>query len=340
MSKTKKDLIIIGAGLSGLYLATLLREEFNVTILEARERLGGRILTQDGHDLGPSWIWSHQKKILALTQELNLELFSQYTIGEALYDSPSGVHRFNAPPSAPCARMVGGLDMLVQALFSKLDAQKIYKNEQVEKVSYENYTIKVKTSTQEYRADYVLSTLAPRLAYESIEYEPALDSKIEKKLLDTPTWMGNISKCVIEFEEAFWKYEGLSGFIYSPLGPLGEIHDASTADKAALFGFVYSKSSTADIIEDVKAQMLRLFGHKAKSITNIYFTNWKNERFSSSTYDSKALSSHPDYGLTLSSFNDKLIFMGTETSFDNGGYLEGAIASALEVSKKLKLVSY
>ena len=337
ISKTKKDLIIIGAGLSGLYIATLLKEEFNIIIIEARDRLGGRILTENGHDLGPSWIWSHQKKILALISELNLELFSQYTKGDALYDSPEGVQRFNAPPSAPSARMVGGLEMLVQALSSKLDAQMIHKNEQVQKVSYEKNIIKVKTSTKEYSVDYVLSTLAPRLAYDSIEYEPVLDAKIKQKLLETPTWMGNSAKCVIEFEDAFWKDEGLSGFIYSPIGPLGEIHEASTKDKAALFGFVHSKASTSNIKKDVKEQMLRLFGEKANSITNIYFKDWKKDRLSSSTYDDKGLSSHPDYGLTLSSFDDRLIFMGTETSFDNGGYLEGAIVSALEVLKRLKV---
>ena len=74
----KKDLIIIGAGLSGLYAATLLQDKFNIIILEARERLGGRIYTQEGHDLGPSWIWPHQHHILSLIKELELNLFSQY----------------------------------------------------------------------------------------------------------------------------------------------------------------------------------------------------------------------------------------------------------------------
>ena len=50
----KKDLIIIGAGLSGLYAASLLQDTYNIIILEARDRLGGRILTEEGHDLGPS----------------------------------------------------------------------------------------------------------------------------------------------------------------------------------------------------------------------------------------------------------------------------------------------
>ena len=54
-----KNIIIIGAGLSGIYAATLLQKKYNVTILEARDRIGGRVLTVDGFDMGPSWVWQH-----------------------------------------------------------------------------------------------------------------------------------------------------------------------------------------------------------------------------------------------------------------------------------------
>ena len=76
-----KNVIIIGAGLSGIYAATLLQKHFNVTILEARDRIGGRILTVDGFDMGPSWVWSHQHHILQLIRENRLELFAQHTKG-------------------------------------------------------------------------------------------------------------------------------------------------------------------------------------------------------------------------------------------------------------------
>jgi len=62
----KPKLCIIGAGLSGLYSAILLQDHYEVTIIEARNRTGGRIMMLDGHDLGPSWIWPHQKNILRL----------------------------------------------------------------------------------------------------------------------------------------------------------------------------------------------------------------------------------------------------------------------------------
>jgi monoamine oxidase len=57
------DLIVIGAGLSGLALAPAATERgADVVVLEARMRIGGRVLshrTEAGaSNLGPAWVWS------------------------------------------------------------------------------------------------------------------------------------------------------------------------------------------------------------------------------------------------------------------------------------------
>ena len=58
--------LIIGGGLAGLTAARLLHHAgIGFQLLEARDRLGGRILStdasgevsDDGFDLGPSWFW-------------------------------------------------------------------------------------------------------------------------------------------------------------------------------------------------------------------------------------------------------------------------------------------
>lgn len=313
-----------------------MEHEFNVIVLEARDRLGGRIHTVDGHDLGPSWIWSHQKNCLNLIDELGLQIFPQYDKGLALYDAPDGIEKFNPQPSAPSSRLKGGLKTLIDSLENKLQKSKIFTNTQVIELSEQNTLINIITNNGKYEADYVLSTLPPRLSAQNIRYTPNLDINDSSVMMSTNTWMGSSAKCVIEFEEAFWKDMGLSGFIYSPVGPLGEIHDASTSDKAALFGFVNSKVNTSDIKEKVKEQMQRLFGSKGELITNIYFIDWREEEFSSVQRDRIPLREHPQYGLSITHFNEKLFFIGTETAFDNGGYIEGALISAKSIVKKLK----
>jgi len=331
-----KNIIIIGAGLSGLYAATLLQKHYNVTILEARDRIGGRVLTVNGFDMGPSWIWQHQKNILQLIQENNLELFAQYTQGDALYDTPGRVERFTPPPSAPSGRIKGGVIVLLEALANKLILDTIKLNSPVISLENSHEDVIIKTDNKTYIADIVINTLPPRLAVASITYTPELPQDIVQNLANIPTWMGNSAKCTVVFKTPFWRAQGLSGFSFSHVGPLGEIHDACTEEKAALFGFFHAQAKNKSK-EAVREQMKRLFGDDAKQITDIYITDWTQEEYSSVKEDHKAMTTHPNYGHNSTAYNDTLIFMGTESAFQDGGYLEGCIVSVKKLVEDLKV---
>lgn len=69
------DVIIIGAGIAGLAARELQAQNLQVLILEARDRLGGRIWTNRQLniplDLGASWIHGVQKNpIMQLARQL------------------------------------------------------------------------------------------------------------------------------------------------------------------------------------------------------------------------------------------------------------------------------
>lgn len=330
----KKKLLIIGAGLSGLYSAVLLQDRYDVTIVEARERTGGRVMAMGGHDMGPSWVWGHQKNILRLIETLGLELFPQYVEGLAWYDAPDGVQRFNPTAGVPSYRVKGGIGQIVAALEKRLH-KAVHLNEKVLSLTESEEKIVVKTATDSYEADRVIVTLPPRLAAESIEYFPALPSALQTQLQNIPTWMGYSAKCVIEYKEPFWREEGLSGFAVSHLGPLGEVHDACTADKAALFGFVHSHVKCEDLEEAVITQLIRLYGRKAAHPSEVYLVDWKKERYTSTPLDAMPLRQHPSYGFDAAHMNGKVIFAGTESAFGEGGYLEGAIVSAMQTARSL-----
>ena len=330
----KKNLVIIGAGLSGLTSAVLLQDRYNVTIIEARDRTGGRIMGIDGHDMGPSWVWPHQKNILKLIETLELELFSQYTQGLASYDAPDGVQHFRPSQTVPSFRIRGGITQMIMALEKRLETP-VNLNEKVLSLTQSNEKIAVKTTEKTYEADKVISTLPPRLAVESIVYAPALPQALHTQMQKIPTWMGYAAKCVIEYPDAFWREEGFSGFAISHLGPLGEIHDACTQDKAALFGFVHSHAKYENLQEDIIQQLTRLYGRKAANPSKFHLVDWKKEPYTSTRLDAMPLREHPSYGFSATHFDDRLVFSGTESAFGEGGYLEGAVTSALDLLKNL-----
>jgi monoamine oxidase len=327
-----KNIAIIGGGLSGLYAATLLQNTHNVTLFEARERLGGRVYTIDGFDLGPSWIWPHQNRILALIRSLGLSVFRQYESGEALYETPHGIQRFNPAPNAPSGRIMGGIGVLIDQLVRRLHSTQINLSERVHSLTSENDHIILTTDKDEYRFDHVIITLPPRLTQQSLRFEPPLPIKLQNDLVSIPTWMGHSVKCVIEFKTPFWREMGLSGFCFSHSGPMGEIHDACTFERYALFGFIRSDTDISTIEIQVRQQLQRLFGESASPIIGFHCVDWRKEQFTSVEIDARPLMEHPNYGVDCDYFNDKITFIGTETSYYEGGYLEGALASTDKIN--------
>lgn len=84
------DVIIIGAGLSGLAAArTLKKNGKTVTVLEAQSRVGGRILSTSIKgsifDLGAQWVSPHQHRIQTLIKEFGLSTTSTYKEGTTLF---------------------------------------------------------------------------------------------------------------------------------------------------------------------------------------------------------------------------------------------------------------
>jgi monoamine oxidase len=328
-----QKMVIIGGGLSGLYAAYLLKEKYDITLLEARERIGGRILTADGHDLGPSWVWPHHTHIAALVRDLGLDLFRQYDEGAALYQVPGRTERFMPPPSSPAARVNGGLAQVVDRLTSQLDNVKICRNTRVSKIIQHQNCLSIKTDSGTYEADRVIVAMAPRVAL-NIECEPELPEHTADTLQAVPTWMGHSRKCVVTYDKAFWRKQGLSGFVFSQKGPMGEIHDACTENEAALFGFLASHASNDKLEQAVITQLVELFGPEAADYKAFHFHDWRADRLSAAEAD-RALREHPAYGYDVSAYDGRLHFISTEAAYQEGGCLEGALIAVRQLAQRL-----
>lgn len=107
------DVVIIGAGYTGLAAAyRLSQRKFNVALLEASQRCGGRamesIVSENFRlELGAQYISDDQKLMTKLASELGLELFPAWSAGDNFFAANGEIKRFQTSPAACLTEMFG-----------------------------------------------------------------------------------------------------------------------------------------------------------------------------------------------------------------------------------------
>ncbi|WP_213592423.1 flavin monoamine oxidase family protein [Paenibacillus woosongensis] len=352
--KKHESVVIVGGGLSGMRTASLLSAKgIPCRVLEARDRIGGRVLSQEvigrpdlgKFDLGPTWFWPrYEHAITGLVHELGLKTFLQYQTGlmvtERSHKEPPQQYALPEGAMESAVRLAGGVQALVDAIAATLPEGIIQLNTRVSSVSENgdgNLVIEVDGGKEEIRARAVIITVPPRLAARNIIFRPELAPDLMISLLNKPTWMASHAKVIAVYKRPFWREQGLSGFATSWAGPLQEIHDASpVTGVGALFGFFGISAKRREelgeerIMKLVKEQLIRLFGPLAGHTLALLYKDWSNDPATAVTEDAQPLQDYPNYGppVGMQSWDKKIFFAGTETAPTQGGHLEGALRSA------------
>lgn len=120
------DVIIIGAGATGLTAACRINDAgLKVVILEARDRVGGRLWTDwiDGqlYEIGGQWVSPDQDALIETIDDLGLETYPRYRNGDSVYIGPGaapvrftgGIFPASAETRAEITRLIELLDQLV-----------------------------------------------------------------------------------------------------------------------------------------------------------------------------------------------------------------------------------
>lgn len=350
----RADVIVVGAGLSGLWTAIgLHRLGLNVQVLDARSRLGGRIFALPStdsrfhYDLGPAWIWPEvQPRIQTLLNDLNLSVFPQTTQGKLILENTAGLaetvsHSFSHAPES--MRIEGGMGRLIDHLAPLLPPTHICYDVQVTGLTAApaQRGLSVHATAQNkivtWEAPHVVLAMPPRLIAQ-LAFTPSLPSHLHTQLKSIPTWMAGQAKLLALYPQPFWRDTLHSGEVFSRIGPLGEIHDAShiTSNEAALFGFISWAPTTrraygTRLIHEAITQLTRLFGQMAANPLAVHLYDWAYDPFTATSEDRLSSPEHPSYrdiSVDTAFWANRLTITGTETASVHGGYLEGALDAA------------
>lgn len=328
-------MVVVGAGIAGLAAArSLVAAGLSVAVLEARDRVGGRLLSANGLDLGATWFWPNEPRIQRLIEALELTTFPQHLAGDAVFQTLDGARRLDGNPiDSPSGRFAGGADRLALAIAARLPESVVRLERAVQEIRFGADGVTVRASSEEVEGRHLILAVPPALAVTQIEFSPALPERLAGLAAKTPVWMGAMTKVVARYPSAFWRQQGLSGAAISHTGPMREIHDMSgrSARPAALFGFVPPRSSGLTISEaEAVDQLVTLFGPAAARPSELMIKDWRNEAYTSpigvERLEAYQLFGHPRY--EEPAFAGRLHWASTETSTEFPGHIEGALAAA------------
>lgn len=341
------DALIVGGGLSGLAIADRLTQAGNrVILLEARDRPGGRVLSQShgahAYDLGPAWIWPQNRRMRALVGRLGLTLFEQHDAGNLVFEDPGGTIRRDLAFAAMggALRVVGGLGQITNRLATALPRESLRLSHRATQLTAEPRAVRIAGTMPdgpfECRARRVILALPPRVLAARVRFGPPLHPALFDVLSHVPTWMAGQAKLVAIYDQPFWRTAGLSGDAISHRGPLVEIHDASPADASAgaLFGFI-DPAQTGTGAEAIRracvAQLIQLFGPAASTPGAVLLKDWAQDTETATPADRTAPAGHPTYQSIPpleGAWCGRVLFAGTEAAATEGGFLEGALEAA------------
>lgn len=346
-----KDILIIGAGLSGLTLAYSLKKNgISCKVLESQNRMGGRIQTVYGKantpmEMGATWFGGVHQNLLKLLEALDLGYFKQKESGIAIFETMSfePPQQYFVPESASSSlRVKNGTYRIIEALAEKIGVENIQLETEITQIKEEGDGIRlVDNQGRSYNCKILVIAMPPRVFLANVEITPIFPKVVLEVMQNVQTWMSGSVKFSVEYSAPFWTEKGYSGSVYSQSGLATEIYDHTNFEdsKFALKGFLNGNANSFSKKERearVIQQLEHYYGKEARQFLSYNDAVWDGKYIKSK--DDGFLLPHQNNGhpfLQQGHWENKLFFAGAESGKSYGGYMDAAVNAANVVSAKI-----
>ena len=356
-----KKIIVIGAGMSGLVAAyELVRVGHDVTILEARERIGGRVLTirspfSNNHfaEGGAARIKPSHNLTLGYANHFNLNLDPFYATSGDYVNMSNGNREiisnntylntsYGSILRNEYLKIRGGSDLLPHSFYnSSALNNKIYLGVPVTSIHQQNNNVTVQTSNgNQFIADRVLCTV-PITVLNKIQFTPPLSPEKQTAMNGGYRYAPS-TRVYMQFQNRFWENESLNGWGNSDIPE--EIWQP-TWDLAGSTGIIMSylrwtaaqemdALSEEERINYILSRWENIFPGAASSLQSGMSQSWAEEEWSKGAWASPTGSQDAALANHIGLAEDRIHFAGEHAS-DDHGWMQGALFSGLRAAAEI-----
>lgn len=357
---TPKQIIIVGAGISGLVAAyELVAVGHRVTVLDARERVGGRIFTlrdrfSEGNivEAGAARIQPTHDLTIAYAQHFGLRLTPFYP-SEGRYVAVQGNQHtllsieelsqsFSGGRVLEWTKIAGGSDRLPQAFATAL-GDNIHLGEAVAKIQQNEEGVQVLCqSGRQYEGDCLICTV-PLTVMDTIDFQPALSAAKQLAIAGGYNYRP-ATRMFVEFPERFWQKEGLNGWglfldraeeLWQPTwdrpSQSGILHAYLKGSNALEIDALNSDQQLALLLQRWSAFLPNVHDYDVSAISH----SWTNDPWSQGGWAYPSDEQEASLFLELGRREGRLYFAGDHTS-PTRGWMQGALDSGLKAARHIQ----
>lgn len=348
-----KRIVVVGAGVSGLVAAYELRAAgHNVSVVEARNRIGGRVLTirepfsaAHSAEAGAARIPPHHDLTLGYAAHFGLELSEFYPRDGLYVDRTSGTTALQSADAFRAQRpayrkIVGGSDRLTGAFAAAL-ASTITVGDPVESITRDTTGVRVTTRAgTTLDADRVLVTV-PIPVLDRIDFTPSLSAGKNEAAAGGFGYQA-ATRIFLRTRSRFWEASDLNGWgvshwpeeIWHPTwdapGPEGVLLTYVRGDRARGLDALAEEDRVEALLDHWESIFPGIRSETLDGVTH----SWQDEEWSRGSWAAPTAAEDAALGAQIAAAEDRLHFCGEHASGARG-WIQGALESGLRAAREI-----